>query len=259
MRDLKISLVQCMLHWEDAVANLEMFGRHLSPLQGDSDLIVLPEMFNTGFSMQSEKLAETMDGRTVTWMKEQAVRSGAAIYGSAIITEAGQYFNRGLFVRPNGSVTTYDKRHLFRMAREHKHFSGGRERVVVNYNGWRILLQVCYDLRFPVFSRNRNDHDLMLYVANWPEARRYPWSQLLIARAIENLSFVIGVNRVGMDGNGTHYSGDSVVIDAKGAVIASAQPSKEAMINATLDHAELIAFREKFPSHLDSDEFELKL
>ncbi len=248
-----------MLHWEDAAANREMFAHEIRSLAGNTDLIVLPEMFNTGFSMNSERLAETMDGPTVLWMRDQAKSSRAAIYGSAIITENGRYFNRGIFARPDGTISQYDKRHLFRMAGEHQHFAAGMERVVVNWQGWRILLQVCYDLRFPVFSRNRNDHDLMLYVANWPEARRYAWSQLLIARAIENRSYVAGVNRVGMDGNGIHYTGDSVVLDPKGAMVAAAEPATLATINAVLHAAELQAFRKKFPADLDADDFELKL
>ncbi len=259
MRDLRISLVQSMLHWEDAAANREMFAHEIRSLAGNTDLIVLPEMFNTGFSMNSERLAETMDGPTVIWMRDQAESSRAAIYGSAIIRENGRYFNRGIFARPDGVLTHYDKRHLFRMAGEHQHFAPGMERVVVNWQGWRILLQVCYDLRFPVFSRNRNDHDLMLYVANWPEVRRYAWSQLLIARAIENRSYVAGVNRVGMDGNGIHYTGDSVVLDPKGAMVAAAEPATLAIINAVLDAEELQAFRKKFPADLDADDFELKL
>ena len=259
MRDLKISLVQSMLHWEDAMANLEMFSERLGPLAGHTDLIVLPEMFNTGFSMNSVKLAETMEGATVQWLKEQARRLGAAIYGSAIIEENGRFFNRGLFATRDGRISSYDKRHLFRMAQEHDHFSPGTERVIVELGGWRILLQVCYDLRFPVFSRNRNDHDLMLYVANWPEARRYPWGQLLIARAIENQSCVVGVNRVGMDGNGIHYSGDSVVVDPKGLVIGACAPAKEEIVTSVLDHAALLEFREKFPAGLDADDFDLVL
>jgi omega-amidase len=209
--------------------------------------------------MDSARLAETMDGPTVPWMQQQASHCGAAIYGSLIINEDGRFFNRGAFVRPDGTITTYDKRHLFRMAGEHEHFSPGRKRVVVEYSGWRILLQVCYDLRFPVFSRNRNDHDLMLYVANWPAARRSPWSQLLPARAIENQSYVVGVNRVGMDGKGIHYMGDSVVIDPKGELLSACRPSSEEMITAILSHDALMDFREKFPAAMDADSFEIDL
>ncbi len=186
MPDLRVTLVQSMLHWEDAAANRAMFGQKLAVLKGTTDLIVLPEMFTTGFSMRSKELAETMEGATVAWMREQAGSLDAALYGSVIITEGGKYFNRGLFVEPSGTVTVYDKRHLFRFADENDHYSPGAKRVVVEWRGWHLLLQVCFDLRFPVFARNKSDYDAMLFVANWPEARRYPWSQLLIARAIEN-------------------------------------------------------------------------
>ena len=205
MRDLRVTLVQSMLHWEDAAANRAMFGEKLATLKGTTDLIVLPEMFTTGFSMRSQALAETMDGATVAWMRAQAKSLDAALYGSVIITEDTKYFNRGLFVQPSGKVTAYDKRHLFRFANENEHYAPGTERVVVEWRGWRILLQVCFDLRFPVFARNRSDYDAILYVANWPEARRFPWNQLLIARAIENQCYVLGGNRVGMDGKGIHY------------------------------------------------------
>lgn len=259
MRDLRVTLVQSMLHWEDAKANRAMFSEKLTSLKGTTDLVVLPEMFTTGFSMRSKELAETMDGATVMWMKEQADRLGAAIYGSVIIADGGNHFNRGLFVTPSGQVTGYDKRHLFRMAEEKDNYARGRERVVVDQGGWRILLQVCYDLRFPVFARNRGDYDAILYVANWPEARRYPWSQLLIARAIENQCYVIGGNRVGMDGKGHHYTGDSVVIDPRGAVIGRVEPSQEGTATVTLDRASLEDFREKFPVGKDADDFTLRL
>ncbi len=259
MQDLRVTLVQSMLHWEDAAANRAMFGQKLVALKGTTDLVVLPEMFTTGFSMRSKEMAETMDGATVSWMRAQAKSLDAALYGSVIITEGGRYFNRGLFVRPDGQVAVYDKRHLFRFANENEHYAPGTERVIVEWRGWRILLQVCFDLRFPVFARNRSDYDAMLYVANWPEARRYPWSQLLIARAIENQVYVAGVNRVGMDGKGIHYSGDSVVIDPRGAVIAQVEPSTEGTATVSLDRAALEDFRQKFPVAKDADDFSLAL
>jgi omega-amidase len=258
MRDLRVTLVQSMLHWEDAAANRAMFAAKLATLRGVTDLIVLPEMWSTGFSMRSEELAEPMDGPTVQWMREQAESGDAALYGSVIIAENGKYFNRGLFVEPSGKVTVYDKRHLFRFANENDHYSSGQQRVVVEWRGWRILLQVCFDLRFPVFSRNRGDYDAILYVANWPEARRYPWSQLLIARAIENQCHVIGANRVGMDGKGIHYSGDSVVIDPRGGVIGQVGPSQEGITTVVLDRTALEEFREKFPVGKDADDFALR-
>lgn len=259
MQDLRVSLIQSMLHWEDAEANRRMFAERMAPLAGTTDLVVLPEMFTTGFTMHSRSLAEPMEGPTLDWMRAQAGMLRAGLYGSIVVEEGGRHFNRGLFVLPDGSVDHYDKRHLFRMAGEHDHYAPGVERRVVEWRGWRILLQVCYDLRFPVFSRNRNDYDLALYVANWPAARSRPWSQLLIARAIENLAFVAGVNCVGMDGKGIHYTGDSAVVDFKGDHLAQCTPGREEVVTVTLDRAALNGFRERFPAHLDADPFSLDL
>jgi predicted amidohydrolase len=213
-------------------------------------------MFTTGFTMNTS-LAETMDGPTVQWMKQQAGTIDAAMYGSVIISDGQRTYNRGLFVTPDGSVKHYDKRHLFRMAEEIRHFAPGRERVVVEWRGWRVLLQICYDLRFPVFARNRSDYDLSIYVANWPEARRYPWSQLLIARAIENQCYVLGANRVGMDGMGHHYTGDSAVVDPRGEVMNVAS-GREVVLSSTLNAEALLDFRAKFPVGSDADAFELR-
>lgn len=257
MQDLRITLVQSMLHWEDAAACRAMFTEKLTGLVGTTDLVVLPEMFNTGFTMRSAEHAETMQGPTVAWMREQAVGLNAAIYGSAIIEEHGGFRNRGLFVKPDGTITHYDKRHLFRMAQEHRHFQPGEQRVVVEWLGWRILLQVCYDLRFPVFSRNRGDYDLCLYVANWPEARRHAWSSLLVARAIENQCYVVGVNRVGMDGKGIHYSGDSVLIGPFGDPLSDLSPHQEGTARVIADRKALEDYRERFPVGLDADAFTL--
>lgn len=259
MPDLRVSIVQSALHWEDAAANRALFAKKLASLKGTTDLVLLPEMFTTGFSMRSRELAEPMDGPTVAWMREQAMALDAALYGSVIITAVGKYHNRGLFVEPDGQVTVYDKRHLFRFANETDHYSAGEERVVVGWRGWRILLQICYDLRFPVFSRNprNNGYDMALYVANWPEVRRHPWSTLLVARAIENQAYVAGVNRTGDDGSGLPYSGDSVVIDPKGQVIAGVEPSRQGVATATLDMAALKDFRTKFPAGNDADDFRL--
>ena len=258
MRDLKVALVQSMLHWEDAAENRAMFAEKLLALKGITDLVVLPEMFTTGFSMRTAELAETMDGDTVSWMKEQARELDAAIYGSVIIAEGGKCYNRGLFVMPDGTVVTYDKRHLFRMAEEFQHYTPGGQRVVVEWRGWRLLLQICYDLRFPVFARNRGDYDALLYVANWPELRRYPWSQLLIARAIENQSYVIGVNRVGMDGKGHHYTGDSASVDPRGDADVM-KASREDVLHTVLHREALDDFRAKFPVADDADAFSLML
>ncbi|MCB9167229.1 MAG: amidohydrolase [Flavobacteriales bacterium] len=259
MRDLRVSAVQSMLHWEDAAANRAMFAGKLAALRGATDLVVLPEMFTTGFSMRSDDLAETMDGPTLTWMRQQAAELDAALYGSAIIVDEGRAYNRGLFVRPDGGTSIYDKRHLFRFADETSHFSPGSERVVVAWRDWRILLQVCFDLRFPVFSRNRNDYDLALYIANWPEPRRTPWSKLLLARAIENQCYVVGANRVGMDGKGVHYTGDSIVVDPRGEVIAEVDPSQEGTATVMLERNALEEFRAKFPVAREADDFLLEL
>lgn len=258
MQDLRVTIVQSMLHWEDAQANRGMFAEKVASLKGATDLVLLPEMFTTGFSMRSTELAEAMSGPTVHWMREQAEAIGAAVYGSTIITDGRDHFNRGLFVKPDGDVTIYDKRHLFRFANETDHYSAGKERVVVEWKGWRILLQVCFDLRFPVFARNRGDYDAILYLANWPEARRYAWSQLLIARAIENQVYVAGVNRVGMDGKGIHYTGDSVVLDPRGMVIGQVGPAQEGQATIALDWNALEDFRAKFPLAKEADDFELK-
>lgn len=263
MRDLRTTIVQSTLHWEDAEANRAHFTKVLAPLRGTTDLVVLPEMFTTGFSMRSAELAETMDGPTVHWMREQAQALDAALYGSVIIQADGRYLNRGLFVRPDGEVTHYDKRHLFRFANETDHYSAGAARVVVPWRGWRILLQICFDLRFPVFARNGNggskpDYDAALYVANWPEVRRHPWSTLLLARAIENQCYVVGVNRVGSDANDLPYSGDSVIVDPRGQVIAAVSPGSVGHATAVFNGEALVDFRAKFPVALESDDFELK-
>ncbi|MEZ4757911.1 MAG: amidohydrolase [Flavobacteriales bacterium] len=248
--------MQSHLHWEDAAENRALFATKFKEIVGTTDLVVLPEMFTTGFTMRSRELAEGMDGRTVAWMKEQAQAIDAALYGSVIIQEGDHYYNRGLFVTPDGTVTTYDKRHLFRFAKETDHFTPGTERVVVEWLGWRLLLQICFDLRFPVFARNRGDYDAILYVANWPEVRRYPWSHLLIARAIENQCHVIGVNRVGQDGNGHLYSGDSAAIDPRGEVCGLA-PGAAGMLTTVFDRAALEDFRAKFPVAMEADGFTL--
>jgi len=267
VRDLRVTLVQAELHWENSVANRAAFARRLRPLAGRADLFVLPEMFTTGFTMRGAELAESMDGITVAWMRETAAELGGALYGSVIVQEGGRVFNRGLFVTPGGEVTSYDKRHLFRMGREDRFYAPGGARVVAEWRGWRFLLQICYDLRFPVFSRNRGDYDALLYVANWPEPRRGAWTRLLAARAIENLAYSLGVNRVGADGEGISYSGDSGAWDFRGDPMPGVQKNGEAhlergregLLTVPLDGTALTAFRERFPAHLDADEFELRL
>ncbi len=264
---LTVSLIQSSLHWENAVDNLKMFSQKIESLPA-TDIIVLPEMFNTGFSMQSEKLAEAPLGPTFNWMKQAAANKNAAIVGSVITKENNAFYNRLYWVNPDGTFYTYDKRHLFRMAGEHHHFSAGTKRLVVEYKGLKIMPLICYDLRFPVWSRNQNkvnadrtqnqpEFDLQIFVANWPAPRAQAWSSLLIARAIENQCFVIGVNRVGEDGNQIPYSGHSALIDPKGEVIGDFESFQDASITKTIDLAELNAFREKFPVGLDSDRFKI--
>ncbi|KAA3632908.1 MAG: amidohydrolase, partial [Bacteroidetes bacterium] len=212
MKALRLSIVQDHLAWEQKQQNLKHFSKVLSPLKGETDLIVLPEMFTTGFSMNAEKLAETMEGPTVQWLKKQAADLSAAIMGSCIIRDMGKFYNRLLFVTPEGKTFYYDKRHLFSFAGEHEYYTGGTHRILIPYKGWKIMPQICYDLRFPVWSRNTDDYDLLIYVANFPDKRRFAWQQLLTARAIENQVYTIGVNRIGLDENGIEYSGDSVCL-----------------------------------------------
>lgn len=257
MQDLKVTIIQTALHWESIDENLEMFGQKVSQIEYETDLIVLPEMFNTGFTMSSEKLAEEIGGKTMQWMRRAAKEKNCVVVGSLIINENGNYYNRLIWMRSDGSYETYDKRHLFRMMDEHKYFSGGDKRIVVELNGWRICPLVCYDLRFPVWSRNKGDYDCLIYIANWPEARRNAWSTLLLARAIENQVYVIGVNRIDKDGNDIAFSGDSVVIDSKGQVISKTQPYQEDIETVSLSYEELDDFRKKFPVGLDGDEFKI--
>ncbi|MFU8765991.1 MAG: amidohydrolase [Haliea sp.] len=222
---------------------------------GGSDLIVLPEMFTTGFSMNALGNAEEPGGATEQWLLSQARQRDCAITGSIAVREGDAVYNRMLFATPEG-VSHYDKRHLFRMAGEHQRYAAGRERVVVSWRGWRIHLQVCYDLRFPVFGRNRQDYDLMLFVANWPSARRLHWRALLQARAIENLACVVGVNRIGEDARGLDYAGDSMAVNAEGRLLADLE-NKNGTVSVVLSGAELVAYRERFPCHLDADDFQL--
>jgi len=252
--NLHITAIQTSLCWENAEKNQQHFDKIISAIK-NTDVIILPEMFTTGFTMNTANVYEEMKGISVDWIRQKAKEKNACVTGSLIIKENNSYYNRMIWAEPNGKITHYDKRHLFRMAEEHQSFSGGKERVIVNYKGWRILLQVCYDLRFPVFSRNKNDYDITIYVANWPMARNSAWKTLLQARAIENLSYVVGVNRIGEDGKSIPYSGDSAIIDFKGNYLQQAKAQEETVISTQLSHQELVDFREKFPAHLDADNF----
>jgi len=255
MRDLTVSLIQAELAWEDPQANREAFSARIAALPADTDLIVMPEMFTTGFSMTAARLAEPPGGVTQQWMQSIARQRDCALTGSVVVAEGDAVFNRMLFVTPDG-CRHYDKRHLFRMAGEHEPYTSGDRRVVVNWRDWRLKLEICYDLRFPVFTRNRDDYDLLLNVANWPDRRAAHWRALLQARAIENQACVVGVNRVGKDPNGHSYSGDSLAFDAHGECQADlGQEPGSATVRFAADA--LQAYRERFPFQLDADEFRL--
>ena len=253
---MKITLIQTDLLWNDPVGNRARFEQKIAEA-GSADLIVLPEMFSTGFCTQPRLAAEPLGGETLPWMKRIAQKTDCALAGSVAVEENGNYFNRFYFVKPDGSVSQYDKRHLFTYGGEHKEFTAGDKRVIVEYKGWRILLQICYDLRFPVWSRNRNDYDLALYTANWPTPRVDAWSALLRARAIENLCYVAGINRTGTDPN-CSYCGKSALLDFKGQTLADVEPGKEALLSAELDADALRDFRKNFPALQDADRFSLE-
>ena len=261
--DLRVSIVQADTVWRDAAANRSLYGDLVRPLSSITDLIVLPETFTSGFGNDTIDQAEGMDGASVSWLRELACSVGAVITGSMVIRDADRIVNRLLWARPDGELEWYDKRHLFRMADEHLRYGEGHRRIVTTCRGWRILPLICYDLRFPVWSRNRVldeggcEYDLALYVANWPSPRRYAWSNLLRARAIENLSCVIGVNRVGTDGAGHAYSGDSVILDALGMPLVELGQQPQ-VATATLCAQSLREHRERFPAYRDADAFRLE-
>ncbi len=253
MPDLIVTLVQSDLVWEDREANLTRFDAVMAGVDAAADLVILPEMFSTGFSMTPARLAETMTGQTVAWLLQQAERLQAVVMASAIIEEDGRYYNRLISAHPGGTCHTYDKRHLFRMAGEDQVYGAGDRVITVTVNGWRVRPFICYDLRFPAWTRNMgNDYDLAVFVANWPEKRAMHWQTLLRARAIENLCYVAGVNRVGTDGNGIAYSGDSAVIAPDGEVMA--EKHREPWTRTlTLSGERLAAYRNAFPAWMDAD------
>jgi predicted amidohydrolase len=270
MQDLRVSLVQGDTAWLDPEANRRKYGALIAPLSGVTDLILLPETFTSGFANEAIGRAESMDGPTVAWIREQAARLGAVVCGSVQIRDqradgSEGVFNRLLWATPEGALRQYDKRHLFRMANEHERYAEGHARLTVSLKDWRVCPLVCYDLRFPVFIRNRFgheaagrfDYDLLVFVANWPSARRYAWQTLLRARAIENLCCVAAVNRAGTDGNGIDYSGDSVALDELGMPLLELGPGEQ-VATATFSAAALAAHRERFPAQLDADEFEIR-
>lgn len=263
MNDLKVTSIQSDLIWENPIANLDRFSQKIDSIKDTPDVIILPEMFNTGFSINPQKCAESMDGITMNWLTAKASERNCVITGSILIKEEEFNYNRMIWMRPDGSFDTYDKRHLFRMSDEYKIMDCGYQRTVVEINGWKINLLVCYDLRFPVWARNTYrdaayEFDAMIYVANWPASRSHIWQTLLRARAIENQSYVIGVNRVGDDGFGTPYTGDSMFIDPLGYIISQLNPNQETISTSILSVQTILDFRKSFTVGLDWDAFDLK-
>lgn len=265
MEDLRVSLVQGDTRWHDPAGNREHYAALIAPLAGATDLVLLPETFTSGFSNEALAQAEDMQGPTVAWIREQAARLGAVVAGSVQLREGEGVYNRLLWASPEGGLAYYDKRHLFRMAREHERYAAGAAAITVEIKGWRVRPLVCYDLRFPVFIRNRFghevpgrfDYDLLLFVANWPAPRQHAWSTLLKARAIENLAYCAGVNRAGRDGNGIDYLGGSAVNDFLGQPLVELD-AREQVATVTLSAQALAGHRERFPAHLDADDFELR-
>jgi predicted amidohydrolase len=278
MSTLTITGIQSNLHWEDKKANLQMLEEKIFAIPQPTEIVVLPEMFSTGFSMQPKKLAETMEGETIQWMKQVAAKKKIILTGSLIIKDSSPplheemgsggeaYYNRLVWVLPNGQVGHYDKRHLFAYADEDQHYTPGEKRLIASVKGWKINLLVCYDLRFPVWSRQASpqrrgeqstpEYDILIYVANWPERRVHAWTTLLRARAIENQCYVIGVNRTGDDGNKIHYTGESMAIDPMGEILYH-KKDEDDVFTVTLDRSHLEKVREKFPFWKDADSFKI--
>ncbi len=260
MNDLKVVTIQTALEWENPQVNLQNFDLIIRAIRSEPDLIILPEMFNSGFSINPEKVGEDMDGPSVTFLKKWADQTGAMVMGSLLIRSGGYVFNRLVAAGPKGEIYHYDKRHLFRLSEEFRLISQGRDRRVIRFRGWNILLQICYDLRFPVWSKNRYDageyeYDLIVYVANWPASRSDVWHTLLKARAMENQSYVAGVNRIGTDGFGARHTGESMVLDPRGKAIAMAGMNEQVVTTAVLDRKDLQVFRDSFTVGMDWDTF----
>jgi omega-amidase len=253
---MKVSILQYDNAWKDSEKNLTYVKEKLAELPKGTELLILSEMFTTGFTNDVKEVAETMSGLTLSSLKKWAIEYDLAICGSVLIEENGKYYNRFVFVKPDGEVATYDKRHLFTMGGEDKTFTAGDTCETIEYKGWKIKPQVCYDLRFPVWSRNTDNYDLLIYVSNWPKARQKPYEILLHARAIENQCYVCASNRIGVDGNNIPYYGNSLIIDAKGKTLASAE-DEEMVLSFDLSKDELDSFRAKFPVLGDGDSFEV--
>lgn len=256
MSSLTITLIQPNLHWEDKKANLAMLSEKIDNIKEKTEVVILPEMFSTGFSMKPEILAEKMNGDTIAWMKKIAAQKKIILTGSVIIEEENRYYNRLIWMLPNGEYGVYDKRHLFAYGDEHTHYTAGNKRLIASVKGWKINLQVCYDLRFPVWSRQgaEMEYDILFYVANWPEKRSLAWKTLLQARAIENQCYVVGVNRVGEDGNGINHSGDSMIVDSLGEILYQ-KKNDEDIFTYTLKKEKIDEARRRFPFWKDADSF----
>ncbi|MEM6516357.1 MAG: amidohydrolase [Bacteroidota bacterium] len=252
---LNVALIQTELFWEDPKRNREHFERKILTIPEGTDLIILPEMFTSGFTMNAEKVAESMDGITVNWMKHLAKTKDAAIIGSIVISENEAFYNRLLFVLPNGQIRHYDKKHTFTLAGEHKAYSAGHSQALIEFRGWKILPLICYDLRFPVWARNTMDYDVLLYVANWPNKRISAWDTLLKARAIENMSYCIGVNRIGEDANGRYYPGHSAVYDVLGNKLDTIESNESIVEIVSIDKKEIDNTRKKLGFLNDRDNF----
>ena len=259
MKDLIITTIQTHLLWEDAQANIAHFDKRINQLSEQTDIIVLPEMFTTGFTMNPSKLAEEHGGMGMQWMIQKAKEKNCVITGSISVKHNENFYNRLYWIKPDGTYEYYDKRHLFRMGNEHQHYKAGDEKLIIEYKGWKKCPLVCYDLRFPVWSRNTKDntYDVLIYVANWPEVRSYPWKQLLIARAIENQCYVVGVNRIGEDGNNIKHSGDTSIINPRGEVISKTLAHEDKSETLILSYTYLQEFRKLFPVMMDSDDFKI--
>ncbi len=263
---LSITIIQTNLHWENKEANLRMLEDKIRNIEDRTEIVLLPEMFSTGFSMNPSLLAEDMDGETLAWMKEMSTKYKIVLGGSLIIKEDENYYNRFVWMLPNGQYGIYDKRHRFAFAGEDEHYNAGNKRTIASVKGWKINLQVCYDLRFPVWARQQlqknedgnlvPEYDVLIYIANWPERRSHAWKTLLCARAIENQCYVIGVNRVGKDGNDIYHSGNSMVIDPLGEVLYHCA-DEEDVFTITLQKEHLENVRTKFPFWRDGDEFNM--
>lgn len=256
--ELQIALVQTDLVWEDPEQNRQNLSSKIRSIFDQVDLIILPEMFTSGFTMNAAKVAESMSSETISWLLELAKEKEAAITGSLVIREHSNYFNRLVFVHPDGRIDTYDKRHTFTLAGEHKVYTAGKTRITIDYKGWKLMPLICYDLRFPVWSRNTSDYDLLFYVANWPKVRINAWDALLQARAIENMSYCIGINRVGPDGNQHEYSGHSAAYDVLGRRIDNISKNEDCIAIVTLQKSHISKYRSKLGFLNDSDEFNLK-